>query len=187
MKLMTGKEVFVEADFLLIKRMKHGDEVAFDIFVRKYYEEILKYCCYHCSDIAYAEDLTQETFIRFFTKLSDYRHIGKTRSYLYTIAGNLCRDYYKKKRETPLEEPVINKVFDLSKNHEEAVVNKITIEWALKKLPDELSEIVILYYFQGLKLKEIACTLQISLPLVKYRIKSAKSQLERMLREEEGI
>ena len=106
---------------------------------------------------------------------------------MYTIAGNLCRDYYKKKRETPLEEPVINKVFDLSKNHEEAVVNKITIEWALKKLPDELSEIVILYYFQGLKLKEIACTLQISLPLVKYRIKSAKSQLERMLREEEGI
>ena len=138
----------MEADFLLIKRMKHGDEVAFDIFVRKYYEEILKYCCYHCSDIAYAEDLTQETFIRFFTKLSDYRHLGKTRSYLYTIAGNLCRDYYKKKRETPLEEPVINKVFDLSKNHEEAVVNKITIEWALKKLPDELSEIVILYYFQ---------------------------------------
>lgn len=177
----------MDVDFLLIKRMKHGDEAAFDVFVRKYYEEILKYCCYHCFDITYAEDLAQETFIRFFTKLSDYRYIGKTKNYLYTIARNLCRDYYKKKKETPLEEPVINEALGLNRNQEEVIVDKMTIEWALRKLPDELYEIVVLYYFQELKLTEIACTLQISLPLVKYRIRSAKLQLEKMLREEEGI
>lgn len=177
----------MDVDFLLIKRMKHGEEAAFDVFVRKYYEEILKYCCYHCFDITYAEDLAQETFVRFFTKLSDYRYIGKTKNYLYTIAGNLCRDYYKKKKETPLAEPVINEALGLSKNQEEVIVDKMTIEWALRKLPDELYEIVVLYYFQELKLTEIASTLQISLPLVKYRIKSAKLQLEKMLREEKGI
>lgn len=177
----------MDVDFLLIKRMKHGDEAAFDVFVRKYYEEILKYCCYHCFDITYAEDLAQETFIRFFTKLSDYRYIGKTKNYLYTIARNLCRDYYKKKKETPLEEPVINEALGLNRNQEEVIVDKMTIEWALRKLPDELYEIVVLYYFQELKLTEIASTLQISLPLVKYRIRSAKLQLEKMLREEEGI
>lgn len=174
----------MDVDFLLIKRMKHGDEAAFDVFVRKYYEEILKYCCYHCFDITYAEDLAQETFIRFFTKLSDYRYIGKTKNYLYTIARNLCRDYYKKKKETPLEEPVINEALGLNRNQEEVIVDKMTIEWALRKLPDELYEIVVLYYFQELKLTEIASTLQISLPLVKYRIRSAKLQLEKMLREE---
>ena len=176
----------MDADFLLIKRMKLGDEAAFDMFVRKYYEEILKYCCYHCTDIAYAEDLTQETFIRFFAKLSEYCHFGKTKSYLYTIAGNLCKDYYRKKREISLEEPVINEAAWVNKNHEEVIVNKVTIEGALKKLPDELSEIIILYYFQGLKLKEIAGALQISLPLVKYRMKSARMQLEQILREEDG-
>ena len=79
-------------DFLLIQKMKHGDENAFDIFVRKHYEEILKYCNYHCLDASYAEDLTQETFLHFFERLSDYRYMGKTRNYLYTIAGNLCRN-----------------------------------------------------------------------------------------------
>lgn len=52
-------------DFLLIRKMKQGDDNALDLFVRKYYQEILSYCHYHCSDKTYAEDLTQETFIRF--------------------------------------------------------------------------------------------------------------------------
>ena len=42
-------------DFLLIQKMKQGNEQAFDTFVRKYYNEILKYCSYHCFDTQYAE------------------------------------------------------------------------------------------------------------------------------------
>lgn len=55
----------MNSDFLLIRRMKQGDESSFDTFVRKYYKDILVYCSYHCSDREYAEDLTQETFVRF--------------------------------------------------------------------------------------------------------------------------
>ena len=40
------KEDFVLTDFLLIQKMKQGNEQAFDTFVRKYYNEILKYCSY---------------------------------------------------------------------------------------------------------------------------------------------
>ena len=76
---------FVYNDFLLIRKMKQGDDNAFDLFVHKYYQEILSYCYHHCFDQTYAEDLTQETFIRFFTKLSDYHYKGKTLNYLYTI------------------------------------------------------------------------------------------------------
>lgn len=88
----------MDTDFLLIRKMKQGDEDAFDRFVHKYYEEILSYCSRHYYDTEYAEDLTQETFLHFFTKLSDYHYKGKTKNYLYTIAGNLCKDYYKKKK-----------------------------------------------------------------------------------------
>ena len=94
----------MDTDFLLIQKMRQGEENAFDLFVRKHYEEILKYCHFHCPDLSYAEDLTQETFLHFFERLSDYHYIGKTRNYLYTIAGNLCKDYYKKKKECFLEE-----------------------------------------------------------------------------------
>ena len=94
----------MNSDFVLIMKMKRGDEAALERFVRKYYQIILNYCNYHCFDGSYAEDLTQETFARFFEKLSDYRCMGKTLNYLYTIAGNLCRDYYKKKKESLLED-----------------------------------------------------------------------------------
>lgn len=172
----------MDFDLLLIQKMKRGDEKAFDVFVRRHYEEILKYCCYHCPDLSYAEDLTQETFLHFFRKLSDYRYMGKTRNYLYTIAGNLCRDYYKKTKEVPERSEEIQA--GQQRPEPEDMLNKIAVEASLHDLPEELREVIVLYYFQELKLTEISEALQISLPLVKYRIKQAKKRLEKLLGEE---
>ena len=83
-------------DVILILQMKQGDEQAFDKFVRKYYGDILSYCKYHCLDQTEAEDLTQETFLRFMNNIQSYQHIGKAKNYLYVIAGNLCKDYLKR-------------------------------------------------------------------------------------------
>ena len=157
--------------------MKQGEETAFDLFVRKYYKEILNYCGYRCPDKKYVEDMTQETFVRFFTNLSDYHYKGKTKNYLYTIAGNLCKDYLRKVKEVPVEELELSTKIESAGYPMEDVLNKLTVEWALKQLPDELSEVIILYYFQELKLTEIADVLHISLPLVKYRLRQAKVQL----------
>ena len=173
----------MDIDFLLIQKMKHGDENAFDVFVHKHYEEILKFCTYHCADMSYAEDLTQETFVRFFAKLSDYHHMGKTQNYLYTIAGNLCRDYYKKSKESLSEEPSME-VQDSLQPEADKILNKVSVETALNSLPDELREVIVLYYFQELKLTEISEVLQIGLPLVKYRMKQARMRLKQLLKEE---
>ncbi len=176
----------MDADFILIGKMKRGDDEAFDVFVRKYYGEILKYCTYHCQSIESAEDLTQETFCHFFAKLPFYHHRGKTKNFLYVIAGNLCRDLYKKRKMMS----VPGSFFEIGdcaiETPMESVVSKLTIEWALKQLPEELREVIILYYFQGLKLSEIADTLQIGLSLVKYRLKQARAQLQKLMREEAG-
>ena len=110
--------------------------------------------------------------------------MGKTRNYLYTIAGNLCRDYYKKAKESLLEEQSREIQNSLQQSETEDILNKITIEAALRNLPDELREVIVLYYFQELKLAEISDALQIGLPLVKYRIKQAKMRLEKLLSEE---
>lgn len=167
----------MHSDFLLIRKMKQGEETAFDLFVHKYYKEILAYCSYRCPDKEYAEDMTQETFVRFFAKLSDYNYRAKTKNYLYTIAGNLCKDYFKKIKEIPVEESELSTQIEFAEHPMEEVINKLTIEWALKQLSNELSEVVTLYYFQELKLTEIADILQISVPLVKYRLRQAKLQL----------
>lgn len=174
----------MDGDFLLIRKMKQGSEAAFDVFVRKYYQEILTYCSYHCPDKSYAEDMAQETFVRFFARLPEYQYRGKTKNYLYTVAGNLCKDYLKKMKELPLEELEIQT--GAKECPADDVVNRLTVEWALHRLPEELKEIVILYYFQELKMREIADMLEIGLPLVKYRLKRAKEQLGKMLGEEGG-
>lgn len=167
----------MDKDFFLIRKMKNGDEEAMECFVRQYYPVILQYCRYRIRDRENAKDITQETFERFFGKLTDYRHMGKTVNYLYVIAGNLCRDFYQKKTALAMEE-----LPEQEENPMEEITDRLDIEMAVAGLPDELSEVIILYYFQDRKLKEIAEILQIGLPLVKYRIKKAKEMLGLRLR-----
>lgn len=171
-------------DFLLIRKIKQGDDDAIDLLVRKYYKDILTYCYRHCFDRGYAEDLTQETFVRFFTRLSQYHYNGKTLNYLYTIAGNLCRDHLKKIKDIPIEEtePVVE-LFESDAN--EQVLNKMVVEQALEKLSEELREVLILCYFKGFKIRETADALQIGVPLAKYRLRKAKKQMADFLRKEE--
>lgn len=162
----------MDSDFLLVPRMRMGDEAAIDVFVAKYYPKILKYCQIHIADRGYAEDMTQETFVRFFRSLEQYQHYGKAANYLYVIAGNVCRDYYRKTREIPLEQmpeksicstPVLDRQMDV---------------WlALETLPDEIREAAVLFFVQERKQKDIAKILGIGLPLVKYRIRKARELL----------
>ncbi len=169
----------MDADLWLIHRMKSGDDQAIDSFVRKYYPVILRYCRLHTKDIGYAEDMTQETFARFFRTLPQYQHYGKAANYLYVIASNLCKDAYKRKEEVLLEEYP-----EQITEETEQLDLQIDVRMALEKLPQELRDVTVLYFFQGVKQNEIAKILQISLPLVKYRLKRAKEYLSNDLGKE---
>lgn len=173
----------MQQDFLLVRKMQNGDEAAMDIFVQKYYPKILQYCGYHCPDREAAYDLTQETFERFFRNLIHYHHKGKALNFLYTIAGNLCIDWMRKNKTAQcgqsMEEDAISGGGGL-----EGLDDKMIIEAALAKIPDEMREVVILHYFQELSMREIADILQIGVPLVKYRIRMAKEQLKVLIGEE---
>lgn len=170
----------MDADFLLVYRMKSGDNQAIEAFVRKYYPLILRYCHLHIKDRGYAEDMTQEVFARFFRTLSGYQHYGKALNYLYVIAANCCRDYCRKPEEIPLEELPEQPVFEM-----EPLDLRLDVHTALEKLPKELREVTILFFFQEVTQKEIAKILGIGLPLVKYRIKRAKELLAAYLGKEE--
>ena len=170
----------MDADFLLLHRMRNGETQAIEDFVRKYYPRVLRYCHLHIYDTGYAEDLTQETFARFFRTLSQYQHYGKAANYLYVIAGNLCRDHHKRPGEIPMEELPEQLVYQM-----ETLDLRLDIHQALEQLPLELREVTILYFFQELKQKEIASILGIGLPLVKYRVRRAKELLEQLIGKED--
>lgn len=170
----------MDSDFLLIHRMKNGDDTAIEAFVRKHYPVILRYCHLHLKDSWLAEDATQEVFARFFRTLSAYQHYGKAQNYLYVIAANICRDLYRKPEEISVEELPEEPILEM-----EPLELRLDVRGALEKLPPELREVTILFFFQEVKQREIAKILGIGLPLVKYRIKRAKELLAGYLGKEE--
>ena len=70
---------------------------------------------------------------------------------------------------------------DIEDENPKNIEIRIDIERALEQLPEEIKEIVFLYFFQGLKQKEIADLLNIKLSLVKYRVSKAKELLAKQL------
>lgn len=167
----------MDPDVLLIRRMKAGEDAAIEEFVKKYYPKILRYCRLKVGNGA--EDVTQETFEKFFRTFHRYRAYGKAANYLYVIAANACRDYYRAKRELSLEEAP-ERVENPIPRAEQA----LDIERAVMRLPPELRETAILYFFQQRKQREIAEILGIGLPLVKYRVRRARELLSDELRKE---
>lgn len=162
----------MDSDFLLIQRMKNGDEQAIDVFVNKYYPMIMRYCRLHIKDYGHAEDITQETFERFFRTQDRYHHYGKAANYLYVIAANACKDYYRKK-----DAPAMEILPEHCTYSEEYLEQHIDVHLALDSLPQEIREVAILFFCQEIKQKEIAKILGIGMPLVKYRIRRARELL----------
>lgn len=162
----------MDADFLLLRRMRQGDEDAIEEFVRKYYPLILRYCRLHLTDTDEAEDVTQEVFARFFRTLPQYQHYGKAANYLYVIAGNLCRDSFKKIRPLPLDQ-----VPEQPQEVTPELDRRMDVRRAMDSLPPELREAAVLYFYQELPQSSIGKILGIGLPLVKYRIRRAKELL----------
>lgn len=141
--------------------------------IRNYYDEIFRYCYHHVGSRDTAEDLCQDTFLSFIEHYDKYHPMGKTKNYLYTIAGNKCRDYYKKKAPLIMENIPEQ---ETGQRMEEAVV----VRQMVMSLPEEYREAVILRYFQSMRYKDIADILAIRLSLAKYRVKKGVELLSDM-------
>ena len=164
----------MDSDFFLIQKIKNGDDGAVENFVRKYYPKIFQYCLLHIRDRGDAEDLTQETFLKFFQSFERYQHRGKCSAFLYAIASNNCKDYYRKAKEQYMEEVPEKAEEDREMGTAEI---RMDVENAVARLPEELKETAILFFFQGMKQREIAKLMDIKLSLVKYRVTRAKKLL----------
>lgn len=109
--------------------------------LKEQYDRILRYCFYKVHNRELAEDITQETFLRFLEN-PQYHGINKDLQYLYTIAGNLCINHYRRKK--PSEE--LKDTIPDGTDFEEEVLNNTALRNAIKKLSDEDREIILLRY-----------------------------------------
>ena len=107
------------------------------------YDKIFRYLYFHLHDKHAAEDLTQETFLRFL-KSRTYRDENRQLQYLYTIARNLCRQHYRDRTITyTLEEQEDTPV---SEGFEQPLLEQIALRQVMQKLSPEDRELLFLHY-----------------------------------------
>lgn len=123
------------------------------------YERIYKYLYFHLHDRHAAEDLTQETFLRFFDSRT-YRDENRQLQYLYTIARNLCSQYYRDRVFTySLDEKTDQPV---AQGPEQLLIQQMSLIDALQTLSPEEREMLFLRYVNDVPVPVISCLYHIS-------------------------
>ena len=112
------------------------------------YDKIYRYCYFKLHNQTVAEDVTQETFLRFLES-STYKEHGKELNYLYTIARNLCVDESRKRMFEELPEE------SAEEGPEERVIESLVMKQALEKLTTEERELALLRYVNEVPVKVI--------------------------------
>ena len=110
------------------------------IDIEEQYDKIYRYCYYRLRDRERAEDVTQETFLRWLTS-DTYRDRNQLLHYLYTVARNLCIDELRRPAAKPLPEDVPDMKPD--------PLLSIALRAELDRLPPEDRELVLLRCVNG--------------------------------------
>ena len=110
------------------------------------YDRIYKYLYFRIHDRHTAEDLTQETFLRFLGSRT-YRDENRQLQYLYTIARNLCSQHYRDKTIEYRFDETLD--ITLSEDFEQSVVERISLMNALQELSQEEREMLNSLWWSG--------------------------------------
>ncbi len=80
-------------DAELVKRVQNGDKIAFDILVQKYQQKVVNLISRFVSDQAECYDIAQETFIKAYRAIGNFRGDSQFYTWLYRIAANTAKNY----------------------------------------------------------------------------------------------
>ena len=170
----------VDAELIkMLKGQKHESDQAFKIIYSRHSSRLHAYCLRILNNRASAEDIFQETFIRFYQNVRlDYK-TGSVAGFLITIARNLCLNY---KRDTVITVPLENlEMFlatDETDNKQEAYQ---MIRSAIELLDFDLKEALILRMYDGLSYAEISEIIGITNENARRRVFRAKQKIKGIL------
>ena len=179
-----------ENDVQLIHAVLSGDDSAFDTLVEKYQKSVHALAWRKIGDFHYAEEITQDTFLRAYQKLSTLRNPSQFLRWLHVIANRLCLNWLRKQKpakqiqsleDTPMEE-VMKSAYGryVSEQREaEATEHRFDIvKKLLEKLPESEQTVMVLHYLGEMTIKEIGTFLGVSVGTIKTRLYRARKRLQ---------
>ena len=156
-------------------------EMQLEQLMEEYGTQLLRMCTVYLHDRDLAQDAVQETFLKAYRHMSAFRGECSEKSWLMGIAIHTCRDFQRTawfrhvdRRMDTDALPEIPAPNDF-KDH--------TVLAEVNRLPKRLREVILLRYYQGMKVKETADALHISPSAVKQRIRHANTLLRERLKE----
>ena len=198
---MISKTDSLDADELLIERIKAGDMAAYNVMVIRHYDRIFSRVLQLLNNKQDAEEVTQDAFIRAHRGLENFRGDASFSTWLYQIATNLAHNRYwywfrrKRDQSISLDQPqcedgsltLENVMPCADENPAEAVVTQEFVDRVsacMQYLNDKHKEVLILRNVKNLTYDEIAQQLEISVGTVKSRIARARESLRGLLGED---
>ena len=184
-----------DSDKELVEKAKKGDLRSFDMLVLKYQRRVFRLISRLIKNTSEVEDVAQETFIKAFRAIQQFRGDSAFYTWLYRIAVNTAKNHLFSKGKRPIT------LSELAKNEDsesydliDAVSNESpegnlaglqiakAVNNAVNKLPEELSTAVILREMDGLSYEEIAEVMNCPIGTVRSRIFRAREAIAQELR-----
>ena len=164
----------------LAMRIKLGDEQAFELLFRKYYVRLCAFANKFLNDPETAKEIVQDVFARIWEGRDEIDPDDSLKSYLFKIAQNLSINKLRRKKVESRYTEIYKLVYienQAISAHESLLAKELeeNIAHSIGKLPAECRKVFELSRIEGLKYKEIADTLQIS-------VKTVEAQMSKALR-----
>lgn len=182
-----------DVDQALVQRVQQGDKAAFDLLVVKYQHKIVHLVNRYVKDPSEAQDVAQDTFIKAYRALGDFRGDSAFYTWLYRIAINTAKNYLlsRSRRHFDYEidvqdaEQVENapQLKDIE-TPENLLMNEqivAVIKSAIENLPEEMRVAITLREFEGMSYEEIAEAMECPIGTVRSRIFRAREAIDQKL------
>ncbi|MBE5823136.1 MAG: sigma-70 family RNA polymerase sigma factor [Butyrivibrio sp.] len=148
----------------------------------QYRDKVFGYVRNHVNSPEDAEDITSDIFVKIYSKLDTYDETKASLStWIYSMTSNTVIDFY---RTNHVHSEIPEDLSDEGSTIEDEVLNNESLELladALSKLPQELMDIIVLRYYKGLTLQDIAVKMNLSYGVAKLRHREALGKLREML------
>ena len=184
-------------DVEIMCRVQAGQVELFDVLVRRYRGPLLNVAWSKLGDMAWAEDIVQETFLAAFAARATYNPRFAFRTWVWTILLNLCRRQWQRRQMRPREQSLGTAAsaeagYCEPVTHETALAHVLHVErreqvhHLLTRLPEVQADALRLRFFGGLQFSEIALAMDSSVSAAKQRVKNGLVALAEYVRQNDG-
>ena len=183
-------------DDALIQDVLDGDDTAFETLVKKHHKSVHALVWRKIGDFHIAEEITQDTFLKAYQRLSTLKEPQSFLSWLYVIATNRCKAWHRKKRlwtqpldkasNSELEKAAYSNYVIEQNKRKLAETQREVVQKLLAKLPESDRTVITLYYLAEMTYEEISNFLGVSEAAIRNRLYRARRRLKKeepMIRE----